>query len=94
MLENAKISTFRFAALVFAVAALLSLTTGCETATQPHYADASELAAAAATHTDDVHTESIILRDGDKLKITFPGAPNLNSDVQIMRDGNITMPLI
>lgn len=35
-----------------------------------------------------------ILREGDVLKITFPGSPNLNSVQQIRTDGKITLPLI
>lgn len=94
MFENAKFFTSRpYALVLFAVAALLSFTTGCGTIPDSQYADASEMAAAAA-HNKDVHTESIILREGDVLKIAFPGAPNLNTDAHIMRDGNITLPLI
>ena len=39
-------------------------------------------------------SSGIILREGDSLKITFPGSPNLDSSQQIRRDGKITMPLI
>ena len=34
------------------------------------------------------------LREGDILKISFPGSPNLNSVQQIRTDGKITLPLI
>ena len=34
------------------------------------------------------------LREGDTLKIAFPGSPNLNSVQQIRSDGKITLPLI
>ncbi len=44
--------------------------------------------------TKDQHSEMIILREGDSLKITFPGSPNLDSTQQIRRDGKILMPLI
>ncbi len=40
------------------------------------------------------HSETIILREGDELKITFPGNPNLDSTQQIRRDGKIVMPLV
>jgi len=40
------------------------------------------------------HSELIILREGDDLKITFPGSSNLDSTQQIRRDGKIVMPLI
>ena len=38
-------------------------------------------------------SEPIILREGDVLRIAFPGAPNLNTSQQIRRDGLITLPL-
>ena len=36
----------------------------------------------------------LLLREGDSLRISFPGAPSLNTMQQIRRDGNITLPLI
>jgi polysaccharide export outer membrane protein len=36
----------------------------------------------------------IILREGDTLKISFPGAPNLDATPQIRRDGKIELALI
>ncbi len=36
---------------------------------------------------------TIALREGDVLKVTFPGAPNLNTTQQIRRDGNINLAL-
>ncbi len=38
--------------------------------------------------------KEIILREGDTLKITFPGAPNLDATPQIRRDGKIELTLI
>jgi polysaccharide export outer membrane protein len=35
-----------------------------------------------------------ILREGDILKISFPGSPNLDSVQQIRTDGKITLPLV
>lgn len=37
---------------------------------------------------------SIILVEGDVVKIIFPGAPNLDSTAKIRRDGKITLPVI
>ncbi len=37
-------------------------------------------------------TNSLALREGDMLRIIFPGAPSLNTDQQIRRDGMITLP--
>lgn len=38
--------------------------------------------------------ESIILREGDTVRITFPGSGNLNTIQQIRRDGKISLPLV
>ena len=37
------------------------------------------------------HSEAISLREGDVVKITFPGAPSLDTTQQIRRDGKITL---
>jgi len=39
-------------------------------------------------------TEIVTLRESDVLKISFPGAANLNTTQPIRRDGMISMPLI
>jgi polysaccharide export outer membrane protein len=36
----------------------------------------------------------LLLREGDSVRISFPGAPTLNTIQQIRRDGNITLPLV
>lgn len=40
------------------------------------------------------HAETILLREGDVVKVSFPGSPNLDTTQQIRRDGKITMPLV
>jgi len=40
------------------------------------------------------HSELIKLREGDVLKISFPGSANLDTVQQIRRDGKITLPLV
>ena len=37
---------------------------------------------------------SYILREGDTLRISFPGSPNLNTIQQIRTDGKINLPLV
>ncbi len=69
------------AALLLAAALVF---TGCTTNPVPD---------AAATPAK-VHAELIILREGDALKISFPGSPNLDTTQQIRRDGKITLPLV
>jgi polysaccharide biosynthesis/export protein len=39
-------------------------------------------------------SEPVLLREGDVLRINFPGAPNLNATQQIRQDGRITLALI
>jgi polysaccharide export outer membrane protein len=38
--------------------------------------------------------EPIVLREGDAVRISFPGAPNLNTTQQIKRDGRIALQLV
>jgi polysaccharide export outer membrane protein len=40
------------------------------------------------------HSERIILREGDILKITFPGSGNLDTIQPIRRDGKLNLPLV
>ena len=44
------------------------------------------------TKTTPASTTAIVLREGDTVRITFPGAPNLNTVQQVRRDGQITLP--
>ena len=43
---------------------------------------------------EKAHAATIVLREGDVLKITFPGAPNLDTTQPIRRDGKLNLPLI
>lgn len=59
---------------------------GCQ-ATNPGLQQAVQQAAA--------RPETVPLREGDVLRVTFPGSPNLDTQPQpIRRDGNISLPLI
>jgi len=40
------------------------------------------------------HTETVVLREGDAVKIAFPGSPNLDTTQQIRRDGKISLSLV
>jgi polysaccharide export outer membrane protein len=59
---------------------------GCSTTHQ--YRQFEEMAKKAADPNE------IVLREGDVVRITFPGAPNLNSTQQIRRDGKISLDLV
>jgi polysaccharide biosynthesis/export protein len=68
-----------FSALVLA-ASLLAFT-GCETSQPKPTAEAP-------------HSEPLILREGDIVKVSFPGSPNLDTTEQIRRDGKIALQLV
>jgi polysaccharide export outer membrane protein len=76
--KNGFVRTFA----AFLPATLLMLT-GCETpqSQQPSVANAG-------------HSESIVLREGDILKISFPSSPDLDTTQQIRRDGKISLSLV
>jgi polysaccharide export outer membrane protein len=63
--------------------ALLTVVVGCQT--PPTKAPAGK--------TSD-SSEAIILREGDSVKVSFPGSPNLDTTQQIRRDGKIVLSLV
>src|SRR5450755_1926462 len=44
--------------------------------------------------TPQLHLDTIILREGDVVKVTIPDSPNLDTTQAIRRDGKITLPLV
>jgi polysaccharide biosynthesis/export protein len=38
--------------------------------------------------------ETLTVKEGDVLKVSFPGAPNLDTTQPVRRDGRITMPIV
>ena len=75
------------AALALAAIVLAFTFTGCETTP-------ANTAAAAKAGMEPPHSEKIILREGDVLKITFPGSANLDTTQPIRRDGKLNLPLV
>jgi polysaccharide biosynthesis/export protein len=74
--------------IAFAFSLLLLVgTPGCST---PQYQDFGDIKPSAPA------SGSILLKEGDVLRITFPGTPNLNGSpiYTIRRDGRITLPLV
>lgn len=68
-------------ALALAVAGLIAGLTGCQSATAPQAAFSAPL-------------PEITLHPEDVIRVTFPGAPNLDTgDVPIRSDGKITIPV-
>ncbi len=45
------------------------------------------------TEADAARETDTNLREGDVIKVTFPGTPTLNTTQQVRRDGNISLPL-
>lgn len=70
------------------VAAATGLTS-CQSVTPT--STAAELAEANAAATKQ---EVLVLREGDEVRIAFPGAPNLDTTQRVRTDGRITMPMI
>lgn len=66
-------------------ASLLVFGGGCQSA------KTSEMQAIAAARAA-AHSE-LVLKEGDSVKISFPGAPNLDATATVRRDGKITLPL-
>jgi polysaccharide export outer membrane protein len=83
-------SSFRAGPVIRLACLLLAATafTGCETMPSGISSTPSKAAA------EQVHSEKIILREGDVLKITFPGSANLDTTQPIRRDGKLNLPLI
>ena len=73
-------------ALLLAAVAAAGLVAGCQT--QKSHAAAVKTVANTSTN------ELIDLREGDVLKISFPGSPTLDTTQQIRRDGKITLSLV
>ncbi len=66
------------------------VTPAVSTPVHPVNPEAAPSAATSATNSPASYT----LREGDILKISFPGSPNLNNQQQIRTDGKIQLPLI
>ncbi len=87
------------AASTLLLAGLLVIMSGCQTPPSqndskfaPSNANASETVASPTAST--TNSDMIVLREGDTVRVTFPGAENLNKVVLIRRDGRVTLPLI
>ncbi len=76
---------------------VLAVASGCQTA-PPHSTNAPQQAAPAspgATSNESTNSnKSMVLKEGDTIRITFPGAPNLDTIESIRIDGKITLQMI
>ena len=68
---------------------VLAAFTGCENAQVAPSAQQAGLQADAGRAPD-----VLTIREGDVLKIAFPGAPNLDTTQQVRRDGRITLSMV
>lgn len=66
---------------------LLAGATGCRT-------DSGEFEGIGTRGQTNAPPETVTLREGDILKISFPGSPSLDTTQQIRRDGKVTLPLV
>lgn len=76
---------------------LFTAITGCQTeGSNPKFAELPRKKSTpqATNHPAPIHSESLVLREGDTLKITFLGAPTLNTTKLIRRDGKINLELV
>lgn len=76
------------------VLVLSSLVIGCESAPPPYAQLPPADPADAATTSKPPDPETFILREGDTVRVTFPGAPNLDIQQAIRRDGKLSLKLI
>ncbi len=74
----------RFLPRVLLGVGALALVSGCVAPANSEPAQATSLKQA----------ETLTLQEGDALKISFPGAPNLDSAQTIRRDGKITLAMV
>lgn len=79
---------------------LVVLLAGCQGPGAKQSANFAEIspsgaaAASPASPSASPTAESLMLREGDTVRITFPGSPNLNTIQQIRRDGKLSLPLV
>jgi polysaccharide export outer membrane protein len=82
--------------------AMLAFVAGCQTA-PPHSAPPpasssappQQAASAGAATTESTNSNtSLVLQEGDTIKISFAGAPNLDTIQSVRRDGKITLQMI
>jgi polysaccharide export outer membrane protein len=81
-------SVQRLAWTLAMLVALVMVAVGCNTTSPPEF----PLPNMEAFRTN--HTETVVLREGDTIKLTFPSAANLNTSPKIQRDGTISLQLV
>lgn len=82
----------RFASL--AMLSFVLITAGLFAGCQSHPISPAEALKGQTGHLTTMTNEIMNLREGDVLKISFPGSPSLDTTQTIRRDGKITMQLV
>jgi polysaccharide export outer membrane protein len=95
MLQTVAAVRCRFVLVALLPLALIAagLLAGCEN--QSNFAAGNSLKMPAGKTGEPAATtnESLTLREGDVLKVSFPGSPTLDTTQEIRRDGKINLPL-
>jgi len=88
----------RFGGATAIAAGVLIGLNGCQTKPQSSdFGDPFALVAPAGTVTNRPSgptSEPLVLREGDAVRISFPGSPSLNTVQQIRRDGKVSLALV
>jgi protein involved in polysaccharide export with SLBB domain len=79
---------------LFLTLSISALFTGCKEQSSFSPPNTPKMQGAQTGESTQKSTESLDLREGDVLNISFPGSPTLNSTQVIRRDGKINLPLI
>jgi polysaccharide biosynthesis/export protein len=86
-----KTNLVRLLVAISGLAVLLAVS-GCQTQ-HDAFEKMPALSKNSSTNAISGQSEAITLRAGDTVKISFPGAPTLDTTQQILRDGTIVLPL-
>lgn len=73
-----------------ALAAIVLLLASCSSS-QANFPTTAGVPAMAMAQVEE---DSQVLREGDVIKLTFPGAPTLDTEQKIRRDGKIALPMV
>jgi len=79
--------------LAFSAGLFLALGLSACKSSAPEKADLQPQAGVSTPDTNRA-PDILVLHEGDTVRVTFPGAPNLNTVQQIRRDGRVALPLI
>lgn len=90
--KNWRVHDWRTVRVMACALAVLTAAAGCQSDSQSSKA---AIQAAALVSSDSANTgKSMLLQEGDVLKIDFPGDPTINTVVTVRRDGKVSLPLV